>query len=78
MGLLFFVLLSREILKQARTYSWKSVDCVIVSSSMLDLPKDYGIHIQYTYQFGRQQYQGTNYTVSRFTTSNLWRSRASC
>jgi hypothetical protein len=70
MGLLFFGLLSREILKQARTYSWKAVDCVVVSSSVLDLPKDYGIHIQYEYQFGGRQYHGTNYTVGRFTTSD--------
>ena len=70
MGLIFLLLMSREILKQARTYSWKTVDCVIVSSSVLDLPKNYGIHIQYEYEIGGRQYQGTNYTVGRFTTSD--------
>lgn len=35
---------------------------------MLDLPKDYGIHIQYDYKFGGRQYQGSNYSVGPFTT----------
>jgi hypothetical protein len=70
MGLLFLVLLSREILKQARTYSWKTVDCIIVSSSVLDLQKNYGIQIQYEYDFGGQHYRGTVYKLGGFTASN--------
>ncbi|MGD1018365.1 MAG: DUF3592 domain-containing protein [Verrucomicrobiia bacterium] len=73
MGLLFLVLLSREILKQARTYTWKPVDCVVVSSSVLDLPKAYGIQLQYEYDFAGQHYRGTNYTVGAFTTTDYHR-----
>ncbi len=70
MGLIFFLLLSREMLARVRTYRWKPVDCVIVSSSLQDLQKNYGLQIQYEYEFGGQHYRGNNYTVGRFTTSD--------
>ena len=70
MGLVFFGLLSREILKQARTYTWKRIDCVIVSSSVQELPNKYGVQIEYHYTFAGQQYRGISYTVSRFTTAD--------
>ncbi|HVM59313.1 MAG TPA: DUF3592 domain-containing protein [Verrucomicrobiae bacterium] len=70
MGVLFLVLFSREVLKQARTYTWKTVDCVIVSSSVLDLQKNYALQIQYEYDFGGQHYRGNNYTVGKFTRSD--------
>ncbi len=70
MGLVFFVLLSRELVRQARTYTWKTVDCVIVSSSVQELPNKYGVQVEYDYTFAGQQYRGTAYTVSRFTTAD--------
>jgi len=70
MGLLFLVLLSRELFKQAQTYGWKTVDCVITSSSALDLQKGYGVQIEYEYDFGGHHYHGTQYNVGKFSTSN--------
>jgi uncharacterized protein DUF3592 len=65
MGLLFCVLIAREVYRDAKMYSWPKAECVIIQSGVREEPKSeqpYRFQVRYDYQWQGRTYTGTRWS----------------
>src|SRR5437899_3914728 len=65
MGLLFCVLIVREVYGGAKTYSWPKAECLIIESRVQEDGKSqrpYRFRVRYDYQWQGRTYTGTKWS----------------
>lgn len=69
MGLLFLVLIGREVFKHVRPYAWDAVECVIVESGIDERAdkrsgdRSYHFQVRYRYEYDYEPHQSTRVSI---------------